>query len=324
MRIAFALLFIPIAYCQDVERVFRLTGTPDLRGQQEIMTTLRTVGNLAQVTVDKDAATVTIRAPASSLEFAEWLVPRLDHPTSSPQRFNVAGNPDDIAMVYPMTNIKDLRSLQEVITTLRTVIDLQLVYNISSAYMLVFRGSASRVAQANFLMSELDRAPQPKQTAVIDHFTITDPVRGSDTLTAYHLTHANNDITIQAIVTMLRTVSDTQKLYNVNSNATLSLCANQSDTRVAEWLIGKLDRSAADSEENQLQMPGGKDDVLRVFYLSHLTAANQIQSLHTSVRRTTAIKKSYWTASPATLIVRGTGDAVEAAARLVKQADSAE
>ena len=322
MRIAFTLLFVPFVYCQDVERVFRLTGGPDLQRQQEIVTTLRTVNDLAKVTLDQGSATVTIHAPAAQVAFAEWMIPRLDHPPSSSQRYTVAGNQNDVAMVYPMTGIKDVRGLQEVITTLRTVVDLRRVYNISSAYMLAFRGRPATIDQANFLLSELDRPPQTTQTAVRDHFSITNPFRDFDTLTAYHLTHANNNLAIQEIITNLRTVVDIQKIYPVTSNATLSLCANQDNTRVAEWLIDRLDRTAADPDVNQLQMPGGKDDAIRVLYLSRLSGGSQIKPLYDSVRSGTAIQKSFWITSPAALVVRGTADAITAAARLVKEADA--
>ena len=322
VRIALSLLLVSSAFCQNVERVFRLTHTPAATGQNEIATTIRTVGQIQKVSVDPVAATMTVQGSATQIALAEWLVPRLDAGIPGPQSYNVAGNPNDMIVVYPLVNIRDMTSLQEIITTVRTVLDLQLVYNISSSRTLTLRGTANQMAAVDFALPKLDQAGEQRQAASSEHFHVNGALRGFDTLSVYRLGSAKGQLAIQEVITNLRTVTDLMKIYNVTSNATLSMEASQSDIQVAEWVIERLDRLSPDPSQTELKMPNGKDDVIHVFYLSSINTGKNINELYKAMREATHITKAYWITVPSAIVMRGTADSIAIAGRMVAQADN--
>ena len=268
IRLTVALLVASFASGQDFDRVFRLTHTPAPQNQDEIATALKTVGKISTVSIDRAAATLTATGSADQIALAEWLVPRLDAPPPGPQNYAVAGNPNDLVAVYPITQFKTPVDVQETLTTLRTALDVRYVYAITPAKIIALRGTENVIAMAMFLLPKLDHAPQAKQNGAASHFHSDVSVRGADTLSTYGLSYCVGVRCTQEMITVLRTVLDLQKIYQVTAPAMLSMFASQSDIQTAEWLISTLDREKPPAGSTELKLPGGKDDLVHVFFLS--------------------------------------------------------
>src|SRR5438552_12246127 len=73
---------------QSIERVLYLTNGETPQNLEEIATTIRSVGDIRQVSVDAEKATVTVRGTANQIAFAEWLVNELDKPSNWPRPAN--------------------------------------------------------------------------------------------------------------------------------------------------------------------------------------------------------------------------------------------
>ncbi len=72
---------------------------------------------------------------------------------------------EQVVKVFYLTNITNTTELQEVITTLRTVADIQKVYNYTSQNALIVRCEADRMLLAEKIISDLDK---PKSEVVVD------------------------------------------------------------------------------------------------------------------------------------------------------------
>ena len=72
---------------------------------------------------------------------------------------------EQVVKVFYLTNITNTTELQEVITTLRTVADIQKVYNYTSQNALIVRCEADRMLLAEKIIADLDK---PKSEVVVD------------------------------------------------------------------------------------------------------------------------------------------------------------
>ena len=205
-HLAFCFLLASTAFGQDLSRTFKLTNTAMPSGLMEIATTLRTVFNIQQLSVDPQVSTLTVMGNSGQIALAEWLVPKLDvQPGSAPnpQRYSYDG---DLVAIYELKNATAVNNLQEILTTLRTVADIQKIYQNTGPHMLILRADASHMAMADFLIPQLDQPPASRKTATLQTFQSTD-----NTLMVYGLANANSPQQLQQILTNLRTVLSIQK-----------------------------------------------------------------------------------------------------------------
>jgi hypothetical protein len=109
---------------QSADRTFHfknLSGPPQLA---EIVTALRQVAGIPRYSSDEAAGTVTVRGTPEQVELASWLVDLLDVTTGKPGVHEYAKD-GSVARVFYLTNLTKPQSVQELITTLRQVPQLQ-------------------------------------------------------------------------------------------------------------------------------------------------------------------------------------------------------
>jgi hypothetical protein len=313
-KLALAVLFAATAFGQDLTRTFQLKNSSGA-GLQEIATTLRTVFQIQQLSIDNNVATLTVSGNADEIALAEWLVPKLDiAPGSnpSPQKYFYAGNNNDVTEIFELKNATLVTNLQEMLTTLRTVADIQKIYMSTAPRILIIRTDANHIALAEFMISQLDQPAGSRESQTVQSFQAIG-LRDNDVI-VYGLAHTATVQGLQQILTTLRTVLDIQFIYQYTAAMLLPMRGNASQIQMVEWLLPKLDATQASTSGNEMQVPGGKDDVLRVFYL---TPESDPNSIVRSVRTTLKIAKAYFQTTPPAVVVRGTADQIAMAGSLI-------
>jgi len=151
---------------QNVNRVFHLTQNETVRDLQEMATTLRAVVDIRQVASDDTSRTISVSGTAAQMAMAEWLIHELDvpPPTSQPQPFLVPGMSNDVVRVY-FTHATAPRALQEIVTTIRSVADVQRIFVYNSLRATVLRGTLAEIGLADWLMQKLDQPGQNQAPA---------------------------------------------------------------------------------------------------------------------------------------------------------------
>jgi hypothetical protein len=318
------LLLVSSAFGQDLSRTFQLKNNSSASGLAEIATTLRTVFDVKQVSVDPVVATITLTGTSDQIAVAEWLMPKVDAlpgAVTAPQKYFYGGNSNDVAYLVALRNAAQTTNLQEMLTTLRTVADIQKIYQSTIPRILIMRSDPGHIAMADFLTAQLDQPAVQRQSATIASFQPNLPGNQrdkNDGVLVYGL--ANNPSTgdLQMILTTLRTVLQIQKIYQYTSPRLLAIRADADRIQMAEWLISKLDMAAPGDGNAQMQYPGGKDDVVKVFYLP--PTAN-VDNLSVSIRTIAKIQQMYRNANPPALVVRSTADQVAMAGKLISAAN---
>jgi hypothetical protein len=330
-KLALVLFFASAAFAQEATRTFKLSNATSAVGLLELTATIRTVAQIQQLSTDNAPPTLTVAGTGDQIAMAEWLVPKLDvaaGANTAAQQYAVAGNADDLVLVYPLVHTASSTGVQEIVTTIRTVANIQKIYPVTGPKILSIRGSASQIALAKFLFSELDLPAQSRPSATVHEYQVLPD--GTDTVVVYGLAHAANSMNIQVIITTLRTVLDIQNIYQVTTPKLLAIRytarrvgagLDPGMLPIAIWLVGELDRETANSSGNQMRMPGGSDDLVQVFYLTHIADLPGINALLSNIRATASIMKAYMNMTPPALVLRGTADRLTMAGQLIEASD---
>ena len=296
--------------CAGVDGTYHFTTPQTAQSMQEAATILRTVAQIPQVSIDASNASLTFNGPADGVNLAAWILPQIDR-TAGDNTIHESPLPNgEVARVNFVPNAATPQQMQEILTILRTVADVQRIFNFTPNRALVFRGPEWQISFTGWIVEQLGQTPDstPRQ------FTVGGPdVKGTGHGARVNfLTNATAPQQTQQVLTVLRTVGDIAKVFNYTSAHALVLRAAGTDLERAEWLIQQLDIPAAQATGNKTYTSPSGDDITRVFYLTNTTPQG-LQAAVSGIRTELRINKAFSTTSPSALIVRGTTDQIGAA-----------
>jgi hypothetical protein len=176
----------------DIVEVFELKNSPSIYDLQEILTGLRTVAQIAKIYQVAAPRLMIMRADANHIAVADFLIPQLDQPAAmrtapSIQSLQTPDGSGDTVIVYGLANTKTNLELQEILTNLRTVLNIQCLYQRTGPKLLSFRGNAVQVQTAEWLIPQLD-----KQTATGSGSEMRVPNGKDDVLHVFYLAEGAN------------------------------------------------------------------------------------------------------------------------------------
>ncbi|HVV47860.1 MAG TPA: hypothetical protein VHC72_21760 [Bryobacteraceae bacterium] len=309
-------------------RTFDFANKPSANGLTEVATLLRVVGKLDKASVDAATSAVTVTGTPDELAMAGWMIRNLDQPSPSPDPYLVAGKSDDGIRMFHLARAgaASARAVQEVLTVIRTVGDIQKIFFYMDHSDLVVRGAANELALAEFLIKAVDQTPDPQRTAMTMspeyHYTWG---RGTDTVRVFYLAHSSQPQQTQEILTNLRTVLYVQKCFNFTPLGALVIRGTPETVAASEWMIRSLDLPAnakAEPSEFTLSPSAPEGSVIHVLYPANLKGPALIQTVQ-ALRADLSIQHAFLKTTPATLIVRGSADQVTKADQMVQRADNA-
>jgi len=149
------------------DRTIRLSNPPNEQGFQELATVLRTVGQIRTVSFDSAKALFTYEGDASQLALCAWLLRAMDKPIDWKPSDQERNNPavrqlrpapgaDDVIRVWYLRSAGSPRDVQEMLTILRTVADVRMVFNYSPLRVLALRGTEATMDMADWLLAKMD------------------------------------------------------------------------------------------------------------------------------------------------------------------------
>jgi len=317
---AFAAIFF--ASFAHAQQTFDFTNKPSPKGLQEIATVLRTVANIQNLSIDSTAATVTVTGTPDELATAGWIIHQLDQPvpSNSPQ-YVMPGKSDDVIQVFHLNHISPdtPQQIQEILTTLRTVGDIQKIFNDTALSDLVVHGTANQLALTDYIIKALDVTPGTVTVAATSEFHYNDRVRPNDVVRVFYLPNTKTPVQMQEILTNLRTVADIQKVFNYMPLSAVTIRGTASDLATSEFILRSLDIADAKGlPPNQFNIPGG--NVVGVYYPTNISGIKLLPEL-TFLYENLQISKAFMKTTPAALIYRGTADQIAKAEQLIKQKD---
>ncbi len=224
MRLALCFTAFAALACAD-DRTIRFTNPITPRGLQETATIFRTVGQIRDVAPDQANSSFMVSGTPAELDFIEWMGHQLDRPANwqptEQERNNPAareyrlppGERFGTARAFYLANLVQPRAMQEVLTILRTVLDLQIVFNFSEHPMLLYRGTPAQLDAVDWALKILDA---PAGTAVPNEPWKFE-ARFFDLVRVYRLPADTTTKQVQELITVLRTKDNVMKVFSLSS-----------------------------------------------------------------------------------------------------------
>jgi hypothetical protein len=199
---------------------------------------------------------------------------------------------------------------------------------------LAVRGKAGPVALAEWLFYELDKPTNPQALAQPSPNSATHEYRlsdgGEDVVRVFYLKQPKTRQDLQEIATVVRSMADIRRLFTYSASMCMVLRGTAVQIALSEWLISELDKPAipqavAQQSPNpaahEYRPSGTRDDVARVFYLTHSQTPQRLQEIATQVRSMTELRRLFTCNAPRALALRGTAGQIALADRLIEERD---
>jgi type II secretory pathway component GspD/PulD (secretin) len=292
---------------------------------QQFANVIRTVALIPNISTDAAQKTMTVSGTASQIAIAEWLLIELDRsaaPDSVTKQFSVSNNADDVARVFYLPNTATVQSFYEVATTVRTITDTKLLCGYDSTRALAVRGTADQIAAIDWMIHELDQPAGAKRTDSTEYKMADTGSHPEPLVRVLYLPYTSTVQQFQEIATMVRTITETRRLFTYNAPNALVVRGTSDQMAAIAWLVHELGTPVtADRLVSPLyQMaddPHG-ENVVQVFYVKDAATVQAFQQLATQVRTTIKIRRVFTYNATMAMTLRGTADQIAAAGQMFK------
>lgn len=211
---------------------------------QEIIQTLSALGDIRQVSIEATGTGLVARGTADELAFSRWLISELDRPTAGPAPVNSAqheykmqGSADDSVRVFYLTQTKTQQNLQQVMTLIRSMEDIQRLYPYLAQQALIVRGTAAQISLAAWLVDELDKPATAESSAAPGPLEYLIPGANDGVVRLFHVLRAGTPQELQDTMTAVRAATNARRLFINTAQKVLAVRGTASQVAVAERVI---------------------------------------------------------------------------------------
>ncbi|HXM41082.1 MAG TPA: hypothetical protein VN924_07505 [Bryobacteraceae bacterium] len=257
----------------QTNQVFRLTQNENKQDLEEIARVLQGTGNIQQVSIDDLKGTVAVEGTAGQIGMADWLVHQLDRPAngqlSGVHEYRAPGVGDEVVRVFYVGSAARPQDLQGIVTTVRSVADIQRTFVYNPLKAMVVRGTGQQISLAAWIVDRLDRPANMPAPAPHEY-----KLPGDDVARVFELTYPETPQQLQEIVTLIRSVGDIQRLFVYIQRRTVVLRATAERVALAAWLVSELDKpvngqvaNGDSAASHEFRLSSDPANLVRVFYL---------------------------------------------------------
>ena len=324
MRFVILALAASAVYGQT-NQVFQLTQKENQQQLEEIATVLRGTANIQQVSVDDLKGTVAVEGTAGQIAVADWLVHQVDQPANGPfsgvHEYRPPAGSDDVVRVFYVNHAARPQELQEIVTAVRSVADIQRVFVYNPLRAAVVRGTGQQISLAAWLVDQLN---QPANAAAPSPHEYKLP--GDDVARVFELSHPQTPQQLQEIVTLIRSIGDIQRLFIYIDRRAVIVRARAERVALAAWLVSELDKpvdgQAAPHDStapHEFRLSDDSANLVRVFYLPSSQSAEDRQKVVAQVRANSGIRRLFIYNALGALALRGTAGEVAMAEKALEE-----
>lgn len=224
----------------EVARVnFLLPNVATPRERQELLTVLRTVADMRKVFSYTSRPAIVMRGKEPDVAFAEWIVDQLNQPAQqtpdkAAREYTLSGSlwGFTAARVNFLTNVNNVKGLQEILTVIRTVAQIQKTFNFTNQRAIVLRGTDTDVARAEWLIQGLDQ-PAGQQNPGTHVFTAPD---ADDVTRIFYISNASPR-GLQAALKAIRAEAKITRAFSTSAPSTVVVRGTADQVEAAAQVI---------------------------------------------------------------------------------------
>jgi len=135
-------------------RVNFLSSVTAQRQTQELLTVLRTIGDVQKIFSYSTSHAFVLRTGDTDLQRAEWLIEQLDLPAgqvSGPTSFNAPGG-DDMTRIFRLRDAAP-EGIQAAVTGIRSELNVNKIFSIMETATIIVRGTTAQIAATSKWMA---------------------------------------------------------------------------------------------------------------------------------------------------------------------------
>jgi hypothetical protein len=234
---------------------------------------------------------------------------------------------ENLDRVFHITHTEAGQSPGEIATVIRVMTEIRQVASDGEKNTLAVRGTPGQVALAEWLVDALDKPDQNRVTRAY-RLPESEPARPAslpggrdDVVRVFYPTHAGTPRELQELAVALRSIYGVFRLFTYSVTGAIALRGTADQIAVAEWLFNDLDKRSQIPGMHELRLPGGGDDLVRVFYLANSGAGRDVEGVATAVRSKSGIRGLLAYTGTRAVVVRGTAGQIALAGRLINELD---
>jgi len=318
------LLVVALASAQPTEeRKLRLQTPVTDQDFQDVSVAALTISDLKAQGGDVAARELAISGPGERVRLAEWVFAQLDRPASSSplpasNLYTVPNEPESAVRVFYSSPTATEQDFRELTTALRTITDIRRVGIYTAQRAIVVRGTRDQLDLAEWLLAEMNR-DAPQQAYV---YPKTGDARYDEDnqIRVFRYLRAPDVQQFNEVQTMIRTLTDTRRVYPYISKRAIVLRGTEEQLDMAQWILAQLDKPlplAQKASSSDYAMKSG--EVMKLYYFDGAMNAQTFNETQTAIRTATGIRRVYPFTPARTLGARGTAAQMAQLATLATQ-----
>lgn len=191
--------------------------------------------------MDAASQTITVRGTDDQLASAAWLVEQLDRerPQSGTPQYAVAGSPQDAVRIFYLVNTPTMSGLNEMVTTLRAIGDVQRIFTYSAAQAIVIRTTDAKSQLAGWLVQQMDVSPGSHPT--VERYPGAGPEGPDELVEVAFLTHERSQAGLNDAVTVLRVGAGIRSIFTRSTPQGIAFRGSAGQIQSAERLLQQID-----------------------------------------------------------------------------------
>jgi hypothetical protein len=235
----------------DVARIFYLAPTDTPQAMQEIINAIRSMFEIQRITIVNSAKAIVARGTDDQIAATAWLIGTLDLPAGSKSQnlsytFNFPKNPspnlnpklleylaaNHAVRTFYVTNTIP-QAMQEIINSIRSIVELQRVVAFTRAGAIVARGTPDQIAMAQWMIGALDKPAAATASPNPNPY----PMAGStEVARIFYLAPVSSEV-LQGVVTKVRSTTNMQRVVSCGFPQAVVVRGSAGQVAMAEKLI---------------------------------------------------------------------------------------
>jgi hypothetical protein len=225
-----------------------------------------------------------------------------------------------VARLFQLHHVGTEQDLQEFAALIRTIADRLQATADSAQKTIAVRGTATQIAIAEWLYTEIDRQTVPD--SVTQEFKVS--ADGSDVVHVFYLKNTPTIQSFQEINVTIRTIAEIRRVFTYETPRAIVARGTADQIAAAAFMIHELDQPASakrtDSRPYQMIDTGNHGETeVRVFYIPYAATVQSFQEVATLIRTIGEIRRVFTYNASKAMIARGTADQMALTEWFVKE-----
>jgi type II secretory pathway component GspD/PulD (secretin) len=232
----------------------------------------------------------------------------------------------NVEHTFHLANTPSATDFQEIATVLRTVAMIRTLSVDPGASSISISGTPADIAMAEWTINALDQPATPDaankqiRATALNEYRV--PGAKDDVVRMFYLANITTPQAMQELLTVLRTVGRIDYIFTYTPLHAVAVRGSTNQVALSAWMISEMDQPPTVQRDgiHQFQSSDPAYPVVRAFYLVS-RRTRDLQETLTAVRSSAHIQRAFAHSSRAVLILAGSPEQVEEAARLIAAKD---